>query len=147
MAWMLTDYGAQIVCNLVSGQWASRGPENGSKFVWLLGAAPPLDRTRVDKSQYTILGTVDPVAHEIDSSMTALATIVDGRAVVQWGPPALVYAATENCTVYGIVVINEENKVSWFDRFNTPVTLETGQTISVIPAYRATSECPPLGGC
>jgi hypothetical protein len=146
MAWLLTDFGAEYFLNRATGLWSeTEGPHK--KNMHLLGSAPPLDRSRVLKSQYTLIVDCDPDHHSLGPEATTLATIFGGRAVAQYGPPAYTYTALAGITVYGIVIVTEGAKVLWFDRFATPVPLLVGQTIQVLPAIRATSECPPLGGC
>lgn len=147
MAWVLTDYGAQLVVNMITRKWSSSSDSRNTHFMYLLGSAPPIDRTKVALSDYTIITTVTPDLYELNPTEANLATIVDQRAVGQWGPPAYTYTATADIVVYGIVVATDEGEVQWFDRFTTPVAVTSGQSIQVLPAFRATSECPPLGGC
>ncbi len=146
MAWVLTDYGARLIANLITGRWTD-GDSRNTHQVYLLGAAPPLDRTKVALSDYTVITDVVPTVHDLLTSAASMATIVEQRAVVQWGPPAYTFTVGAAATVYGIMVATDEGEVQWFDRFTTPISLEAGQTIQVLPAFRATSECPPLGGC
>ena len=78
-------------------------------------------------------------AHTLDTT--------GGRAVIQWGPPALSLDVVEAFTLYGMIWCVDTFDVLWSDKWDTPKAYVIGDSVRIIPAATMTSECPPLGGC
>ena len=114
----------------------------------LLNDVPPMDRTLIDFLDYPWTFTAGTFfAFVVYPSVPHTLETVGGRAVLQWGPPALELGVAEDFTCHGMIWCDGTFKVFWVDKWDTPHAYETGEVIRIIPWVTMASECPPLGGC
>lgn len=146
MPQVLTDAGAKIFVQLVTGNWTFEEIV-AELWVMLLAAQPPLDRTKTAVSDYVPAGSkASPLDWTLTFEEVTGPAIVNGRAVVQWGPPGLTFNVLESFTCWGFLVGGADDQVLWVDRFDTPQVVAMGGFVTVVPAIAITSEYPPLGG-
>jgi len=144
---LLTDWGAALYLKFLSGQESFATIEQLE--CWLLVGPPPMDKTLIHIDSYPIAtDECDPVRFFLETADSSEPEIVNGRAVIQWGPPAYQATALEEWTCYGTLLhSNAKERVISVERFDTPRLFTTGQVLQLLPSVTMTSECPPLGGC
>lgn len=117
-------------------------------FAAPMDAAPVMDRTRTAFGDWPTNGSVlDPGFFELTFATPFVKSIVGGRAVGTFGPPAFNFTVLTAFVCYGWVFANPFFDVMWVDRFDTPRSLSVGDSFQYLPWVTMTSECPPLGGC
>lgn len=114
----------------------------------LLIGPPPMDKSKIDFLDYPYSFTAATFfAFVVGPSSPHTLTLAGGRAVLQWGPPALELTAAIDFTCYGVIWCDGTFKVLWVDEWPTPHSYLAGEFIRVLPYVTMASECPPLGGC
>jgi len=114
----------------------------------LLNAVPEIDRTRDDLSLYSIQEdvTVDPA--ELTPDGWGGVSIVDEKAVIQYGPPSVKFTCPTAFTCYGHIVVDGEEQVYWLERYETPIAIAAGGLLQVALTFALWGACPPLPpGC
>jgi len=111
-------------------------------------ASPTMDPTKETYTDWPFTFTkTSPGFVQIGFSTPWSLSIVGGRAVGQWGPPAFALTVTVAFTCYGFIWANASLKVLWADKWDTPRAYAIGDTLQILPWVTMVSECPPLGGC
>jgi hypothetical protein len=117
-------------------------------FGVLLEGPPPMDRSKVYFLDYPYTFTrTDFFAFVVYPSQPHTLQLGGGRAVLQWGPPAMSLNVVSAFTAYGIIWCSDAFDVCWVDKWDTPHEYAVGDIVRILPWVTMTSECPPLGGC